>query len=278
ALPYPSVMTTENAILAASSADGESLLSGVAIEPEVLDLIAFLNKRGGEILLEGERTLRIQGKIGHHEIHHPIMPDRIEAASYGMAAIATGGDLWIEGANPTHLSAFLEPLQAVGGGVEIRQGGIRFFHQRPLEGSLSLTTGVHPGFLTDWQQPFAVFLTQVQGLSSLHETVYENRMGYVEEMQKRGANMTLSTECGESPCRFHDQHHLHHLTIEGSTPLHGGDVTIPDLRAGFAYLLAALISPEESRIGGLQHVDRGYSHLTSKLRSLGVDVERILPS
>jgi UDP-N-acetylglucosamine 1-carboxyvinyltransferase len=275
-LPYPSVMATENAILAACRAQGKTAIHGAAIEPEVIDLILFLQKLGVVIYVDVDRTIYVQETTTFYEVEHKVITDRIEAASFGMAAIATKGKVFVEGAQQEHLITFLNKLRQINGGFSVKENGIEFFYQGPLKGGLHLQTDVHPGFLTDWQQPFVVLLTQAHGSSVVHETVYENRFGYVDTLLEMGAHVERFTQClGDRPCRFASRNYEHSLIVKGPTPFEGKEIDIPDLRAGFAYVLAALLAPEESIIRGLPFLDRGYEHLEKKLQALGAHIERV---
>lgn len=275
-LPYPSVGATENAIMAATRAKGTTIIKNGAVEPEVIDLILFLQKLGAEISLDADRTIKIQGTQTFYETKHQVMPDRIEAASFGMAAIATKGSVFVEGACQAHMITFLNALRKIGGGFEVRDNGIAFFYDRPLRGGIQIETDVHPGFMTDWQQPFAVLLTQAEGISVIHETVYDNRFGYTKTLKEMGAEIEPFKQClGEKRCRFAGQNYHHSIIVKGKTPLAGKAITIPDLRAGFAYVMAALIASSESTISGLSFLDRGYENLVDKLQNLGASVNRI---
>lgn len=274
-LPYPSVGATENTILAACRAKGTTVITNAAIEPEVIDLILFLQKLGVHIHVDVNRTIVIHQTTKFYEVEHFVIPDRIEVASFGMAAIATKGRVFVRGARQEHLITFLNKLREINGGFNIKQEGIEFFYQGPLRGGLHLETDVHPGFLTDWQQPFVILLTQAIGSSVIHETVYENRFGYVQTLKDMGADVSLFTQClGGRSCRFASQNHAHSLVVKGPTTLKGKKIKIPDLRAGFAYVMAALISEEPSEISGIQFLDRGYEKLTEKLQRLGANIER----
>lgn len=275
-LPYPSVGATENTILAAPRAKGVTVLKNAAIEPEIIDLILFLQKLGVIISVDADRTIRIQQTTQFYEVEHTVISDRIEAASLGMAAISTKGRVFVEGAQHAHMITFLNKLREVGAGFDVKNNGIEFFYQGPLRGGLHIETDVHPGFMTDWQQPFVVLLTQTHGTSVIHETVYENRFGYTDTLKQMGADIELFTQClGGRSCRFASQNYHHNLIVKGPTPLCAKDIVIPDLRAGFAYVLAALIATDTSRIKGLHYLDRGYENLVYKLGSLGADIERI---
>jgi UDP-N-acetylglucosamine 1-carboxyvinyltransferase len=275
-LPYPSVGATENTILAATRAKGVTVIKNAAIEPEVIDLILFLQKLGAIISVDVDRTIRIQQAKCFYEVQHTVISDRIEAASLGIAAISTQGRVFIEGAQHVHMITMLNKLRELGGGFDVKNEGIEFYYKGPLKGGLHIETDVHPGFMTDWQQPFVVLLTQSQGTSVIHETVYENRFGYIETLKQMGADLELFTQClGGKECRFASHNHYHNLIVKGPTPLIPRDIEIPDLRAGFAYVLASLLAPGESNISNLSYLDRGYENLTKKLTLLGANITRI---
>lgn len=277
-LPYPSVGATENSILAAARAKGTTVIKNAAIGPEIIDLILFLQKMGVIISVDVDLTIRIQQTLQFYDVEHTVITDRIEAASLGMAAIATKGRVFVEGAEHLHMITFLNKLREVGAGFEVKKEGIEFFYAGPLKGGLHIETDVHPGFMTDWQQPFVVLLTQAQGNSVVHETVYENRFGYTETLKQMGADIELFTQClGNKECRFSSQNFYHSIIVRGPTALKGREIAIPDLRAGFAYVMAALIAPEQSTLSGLHYLDRGYEQLVQKLSSLGADISRTSP-
>ncbi len=272
-LKYPSVGATENAILAAVRARGETLIKNAAVEPEIIDLILFLQKLGAHIMVDTDRTIRIQHATEFYETEHTVLADRNEVTSYAMAAISTKGRIFIEGAEHLHLIAFLNKLRELGGGFCVKPNGIEFFYDRPLRGGLHLETDVHPGFMTDWQQPFAVLLTQAEGASVMHETVYENRFGYAHMLKQMGADIELFDQClGSRSCRFASQNHAHSAVVKGITPLHGADIAIPDLRAGFAYVMAAMLATDTSHISNVDFLERGYEDIVNKLSSLGADI------
>lgn len=275
-LPYPSVGATENTILAAVRAKGITVIKNAAIEPEILDLILFLQKLGVTIGLDVDRTIRIQQTNHFCEVEHVVITDRIEAASLGLAGISTKGRVLVEGAQHAHMITFLNKLREVNAGFEVKKEGIEFFYKGPLKGGVHIETDVHPGFMTDWQQPFVVLLTQSHGASVVHETVYENRFGYTQTLQLMGADIEAFTQClGGKECRFASQNFQHSIVIKGPTPLHSSDIAIPDLRAGFAYVMAALLAPDYSNISGIHYLDRGYEKVVEKLSQLGAEISRI---
>ena len=221
-LPYPSVGATENTILAAVTARGQTVIKNAAIEPEVVELILFLQKLGAIITLDVDRTISIHGTRRFYEVEHTVIPDRNEVASWAVAAVTSKGRVMVEGAQHLTMVTFLNKLREVGGGYAVKNEGIEFFYDGPLQGGIHLETDVHPGFMTDWQQPFVVLLTQATGSSVIHETVYENRFGYTETLREMGADISLFRQClGGKQCRFASQGHPHSVIIKGPTPLVG---------------------------------------------------------
>ena len=243
-LPFPSVGATEQTLLTAVRNDGITTLKGAAIEPEIMDLINVLQKMGAIISVDTDRTIRIEGVQTLSGYRHTALPDRIEAASWGAAALATHGDIYVRGA-----------------------------HQPDMT-TIALETAVHPGFMTDWQQPLVVALTQAEGLSIVHETVYENRFGFTSALRQMGANIQVYREClGGTPCRFGQKNYYHSAVISGPTPLHAADIVVPDLRGGFSHLIAALAASGTSTVSGIDVISRGYEHFIRKLRELDARVE-----
>ena len=227
--------------------------------------------------MDVDRTIRIEGTKTSCEVEHTVISDRIEAASFGMAAIATKGRVFVEGAQHLHMITFLNKLREIGGGFAVKKNGIEFFYQGGLKGGVHIETDVHPGFMTDWQQPYAVLLTQAQGTSVIHETVHDKRFGYTKTLQEMGADIELFKQClGPKSCRYAQQNYHHSIIVKGDTPLEGKKIAVPDLRAGFAYVMAALVASGESIItSGMVFLDRGYEKLVPKLQSLGAQINRI---
>ncbi|WBL18584.1 MULTISPECIES: UDP-N-acetylglucosamine 1-carboxyvinyltransferase [Citricoccus] len=272
-LPYPSVGATEQVLLTAVRAEGITELKGAAVEPEIHDLIHVLQKMGAIITVQTDRTIRIEGVKKLSGYNHLAIPDRNESASWASAALVTQGDIFVEGAMQRDLTAFLNVYRKIGGEFSVHDDGIRFWHGGDALNSLVLETDVHPGFMTDWQQPLVVALTQAQGVSIVHETVYENRFGFTDALVRMGASIQLHREClGSVPCRFGQRNFLHSAVISGPTKLHGADFDIPDLRGGFSHLVAALAAKGTSRATGIEIINRGYEKFMEKLEGLGADV------
>jgi UDP-N-acetylglucosamine 1-carboxyvinyltransferase len=270
-LPYPSVGATEQVLLTAVRAKGVTELKNAAIEPEIMDLIAILQKMGAVIWMEPNRTIFIEGVDKLHGYTHRAIFDRNEAASWASAALATDGDIFVEGAKQLDLMTFLNVFRKAGGGFDVHEDGIRFYRGGPLK-PVQVETDVHPGFMTDWQQPLIVALTQAEGVSVVHETVYENRLGFTEALVEMGADIVVHNDGLESLTRRVPRRKLEQAAvITGPTPLHGANVRVPDLRGGFSYLIAALTAEGTSRVTNLGIISRGYEHFFEKLEALGAD-------
>jgi UDP-N-acetylglucosamine 1-carboxyvinyltransferase len=275
-LAYPSVGATEQLLLTAVLAEGVTELRGGATEPEILDLVAVLQQMGAIISLETDRTYRIEGVDSLQGYHHVALPDRIEAASWAGAALATGGDITVLGARQLDLTTYLNYFRKVGGRFDVTDQGIRFWHPGGQLQAIAVETGVHPGFMTDWQQPFVVALTQATGLSIIHETVYEQRFGFTKALNRMGAQIQLYREClGGQECRFGRRNYEHSAVVSGPTALHATDIRVPDLRGGFSHLIAALAAKGRSSVAGIDLIDRGYEHFTQKLEALGAGFKRL---
>lgn len=273
-LPFPSVGATENLMMAAVLARGTTEIRNAAVEPEIVDLALLLQSMGAIIVQETDRTWVIQGVDALRPADHRVLNDRIEAASFAAAAIATRGEVYIRGADQLHLLTFLNWLRRAGGEFEVKADGIVFSGRNAKLRAFAAETAVHPGLMTDWQQPLVILLTQAEGMSVIHETVYENRFGYTEALNRMGANIQLFGEClGGSECRFRHLGHKHSAVIQGPTPLHGADIEIPDLRAGFSYLVAAALAKGRTRLTGVRYIERGYDRVVGKFRSLGLPIE-----
>ena len=252
------------------------LIQNAAIEPEVLELILYLQKLGANIVLDTDRVITIQGTRSFHPVEHILMSDRSEVAAFASLALATKGRIFVEGAEHCHLITLLNAVREVGGAFKVKSNGIEFFAENELSGGLHIETDVHPGFMTDWQQPFVVMLTQAQGSSIVHETVFEDRFAYVDTLKSMGAEITTFRQClGGRVCRFNDHSHPHSIIIRGKTPLYGASISIPDLKAGVAYLSAALVANGESTVTGLDFLTRGNERIIEKMQLLGADIRAI---
>lgn len=271
-LPYPSVGTTETALFAGVLAKGRTVIKNAAIEPEIIELIMMLQKMGAIIELGAGRHIEIIGVDKLHGCEHTVVADRMEAASFACMALATRGEIFCEGAVHRDMVTFLNAVRMLGGDYEVKENGILFRGAQHYKG-IQLETDTHPGFMTDWQQPFLVAMTQADGTSVIHETVYEDRFGYTETLKAMGADITLFDTClGEVDCRFKDNNHKHSVIIKGPTPLHATAIQLLDIRAGLACIIAALVAEGTSTLTGFEHLERGYEDLFGKLKAIGADI------
>jgi UDP-N-acetylglucosamine 1-carboxyvinyltransferase len=270
-LPYPSVGATEQVLLTAVRAKGTTELRNAAIEPEIMDLIAVLQKMGAIISYEPNRVIFIEGVDSLRGYDHRCIFDRNEAASWACAALATDGDIFVAGAKQQEMLTFLNVFRKAGGDFDIREDGIRFRRGGALK-PVMVETDVHPGFMTDWQQPLIVALTQAEGVSTVHETVYENRLGFTRALNQMGADIVVHPDGLASDDRRVRRRALEQAAvISGPTPLHGADVVVPDLRGGYSYVIAALAAEGESTVRNVDIIRRGYEKLFDKLSALGAD-------
>ncbi|HKC14624.1 MAG TPA: UDP-N-acetylglucosamine 1-carboxyvinyltransferase [Patescibacteria group bacterium] len=271
---------TEALIMTAVLAEGRTVLENAAQEPEVDELINFLNQMGAKIRRVRPRIVIIDGVEKLHGAKFRISPDRNEVVTFAIAAILTEGEIFIKKINKLGLLEFLDVLAIAGGGFEEKEDGIRFYYKGELNPT-KVTTFPYPGFMTDWQAPWSVLMTKAQGASIIHETVYENRFNYVEELQKMGGNFELYSPKVKNPDKVYnfnvtdDKNFSHAVKIYGPTKLHNGMVMVSDLRAGATLVLAALAAEGESVIFGLEHLDRGYEEFDKRLKKLGADIERV---
>lgn len=271
-LPYPSVGATEQVLLTSVLAQGQTELRNAAIEPEIVDLICILQKMGAIISIEPNRVILIEGVEELHGYEHRAIFDRNEAASWAAAALATKGDIFVGGVRQEEMMTFLNVYRKVGGSFEVRDDGIRFWHPGGPLNAVTIETDVHPGFMTDWQQPLVVALTQAEGSSTIHETVYENRFGFTDALNVMGADITVFADGLADPKRRVMRREFEQAAvISGPTPLTGADIVIPDLRGGFSHLIAALTATGETKVSNLGLISRGYENFIEKLRLLGAD-------
>lgn len=275
-LAFPSVGATENIVIAATLAKGETTIKNAAIEPEIMNLIAMLTGMGADIAIdEKERVINIKGVSKLHGTSIEVMPDRVEIASFAIAALATDGDVFIPSIHKSYIASFIEKLLEIGGNFKEEEGGIRFWGKKPYK-ALYLETNPHPGFLTDWQQPFCALLTQAEGVSIIHETLYDDRFAYTKDLVAMGASIEILEDCPEGrACRFKDKGYAHVARVTGPVHLVDGRLTVTDLRAGMAHIIAGLISEGETHIFGIDHIERGYECIDERLQLLGADIQRV---
>ena len=271
-LPYPSVGATEQVLLTAVLAEGQTELRNAAIEPEIIDLICILQKMGAIISMEPNRVIVIEGVPELRGYDHRAIFDRNEAASWAAAALATKGDIFMGGVRQEEMMTFLNVYRKVGGDFEVHDDGMRFWHPGGDLNPVTIETDVHPGFMTDWQQPLVVALTQANGVSTIHETVYENRFGFTDALNTMGANIVVHPDgLHDESRRVKRREFEQAAVITGPTPLTATDVVVPDLRGGFSHLIAAMIAEGESKITNIGIIARGYENFIEKLRLLGAD-------
>ena len=255
---FPSVGATENVMMAASCAEGQTILENPALEPEIVDLANYLNVMGAHIRGAGTNQIKIDGVPGLMAADYTIIPDRIEAGTYMVAAAMTGGDVFIENAISEHLKPVVAKLKEAGAQIEEDIAGIRVRADGKMK-AIDLKTLPYPGFPTDMQAQFMAMLAVAEGTSVVTETVFENRFMHVEELQRMGAAIRVDGRTA---------------TVEGGRPLTGAAVRATDLRAGAAMVLAGLVADGETRVGYIHHIDRGYDDLVAKLVALGADIRR----
>jgi len=253
------VTGTEDLLMAAAMADGESLFENCAREPEVMDLAALLNAMGAKIEGAGTSEIRVKGVSKLHGARHRINPDRIEAGTFLIAGAITGGDLNVDGCNPEHLGALLGKLEQCGVKLDIGKEHVRVHSGGSLH-AVDITTEEYPGFPTDMQAQFMALLTQAEGTSTVTENIFENRFMHVSELNRMGANISVS---GRS------------ATVRGKTTLQSAAVMCSDLRASAALVLGALVADGESILDRVYHMDRGYERMEEKLRAVGAQVRRM---
>lgn len=276
-LPYPSVGATETCLYLAVLAEGRTTISNAAIEPEVFELITMLRAMGAIIFTSSDRDIRVEGVKKLRGTRMKVMGDRIEVASWACLACASNGDITVHGIRPEILGNFLSYYRQVGGGFElVEASSIRFFREGTLRPAI-IETDVYPGFSTDWQQPFAILLSQADGISIIHETVHENRFGYLKALDTLGARTQLATQClGSVPCRYRESNFEHSAIIIGPTPFTAVEqIATPDLRAGLAYVIAAAVAKGTTRVTGVDMVERGYGDIVPRLAAMNLNIERV---
>jgi UDP-N-acetylglucosamine 1-carboxyvinyltransferase len=272
-LPYPSVGATESALLSAALAEGKSVIRGAATEPEVLELALFLQRMGARVELSPDRRIVIEGVPRLRGARTRLHGDRNEAFSYLVAGLLTGGQVRVVGCEQDRLVTAITTLMRMGASVEVDDHGMTASAPNGLRAA-AVQTDVHPGFMTDWQTPLMVLFTQAEGMSVLHETVYEDRFVYVPALQKMGGEIELFSTClGGPACRFHETSYLHSAVVRGGSTLRGADVDIPDVRAGFSSVIAAAAADGPSRLMGVHHLERGYHRPADQLQSLGLGLK-----
>jgi len=255
------VTGTEDILMAATLADGETVLENAAREPEVTDLAALLIAMGAKIEGAGTSTIKITGVSKLKGARHRINPDRIEAGTFLIAGAITGGDLNVDCCDPSHLGSLIAKLEAAGVRLDIGKDNIRVRSEgADALKAVDISTEEYPGFPTDMQAQFMALATQTEGTSTITENIFENRFMHVNELIRMGANITVSGRTA---------------TVRGRTPLQSAAVMCSDLRASAALVLAALVADGESILDRVYHMDRGYEHLEEKLRGVGAQIRRM---
>jgi UDP-N-acetylglucosamine 1-carboxyvinyltransferase len=258
-LDFPSVGATENIMMAATLAKGTTILENVAKEPEIVDLANFLNKMGANVRGAGTGTIRIEGVDRMYGVEHTIIPDRIEAGTFMVAAAITQGNVLVKGAVPEHLSSLIAKMEEMGVMIIEEEDGVRVIGPEKLK-AVDIKTMPHPGFPTDMQSQMMALLLRAQGTSMITETVFENRFMHVEEFRRMNADIKIE---GRS------------VILSGPSNLQGAEVSATDLRAAAALILTGLVADGMTRVTELKHLDRGYVNFHQKLAGLGADIERV---
>ena len=253
------VTGTEDLLMAATLAEGETVLQNCAREPEVADLADLLNKMGAKIEGAGTATIRVKGVSKLKGAKHRIIPDRIEAGTFIIAGAMTGGDLNIAGCDPLHLGALLSKLHEVGVKTRTTSDSVRVMGDNPFTAA-DITTEEHPGFPTDCQAQFMALATQAEGSSVITENIFENRFMHAQELVRMGANIKIEGR---------------RAVVRGKTPLSAAAVLASDLRASASLVLAALVADGETIIDRVYHIDRGYERIEEKLKDVGAQIKRI---
>lgn len=273
-LPYPSVGATETVLMTAVLAMGRTVLDNAATEPEVIELALFLQRMGARIEMRPNRRFIVDGVEQLSGAVHRLKGDRIEAFSYLVAGLITGGEVRVLGCSQDRLVTAISTLQGMGATFEITDSSVsaRSDKLRPA----AVQTDTHPGFMTDWQSPMVALFTQCQGMSVMYETVFENRFTYVPALKQMGAQIELySTPLGSGETRFVGSSTPCSVVVNGGAPLHGAEVVVPDIRGGFAYVLAAAAAEGTTTITGTHHLDRGYNRPIENFAEIGLQIERV---
>lgn len=273
-LPYPSVGATETILLTACLAEGQTVLDNGALEPEVIELALFLQRMGARIEMRPNRRYIIDGVDRMEGAAHHLKGDRIEAFSYLIAGLITGGEVRVHGCSQERLVTAISTLHRMGARFDITDSWVsaRADHLTPA----AVETDTHPGFMTDWQSPMVALLTQCNGLSVMYETVYENRFTYVPALNQMGAEIELyNTPLGSVSSRFVGSPYPCSAVVRGPSPLIGTQVVVPDIRGGFAYVLAAAAAEGSTLITNTHHLDRGYNRPIENFAGLGLDISRL---
>ncbi len=272
-LPFPSVGATETVLLTAVLAEGRTVLENSAVEPEVIELALFLQRMGARIELRPDRRFVIEGVDRMQGAEHRLDGDRIEAFSYLVAGLVTGGRVRVHGCAQGRLVTAISTLHRMGARFEITDDwlAVSAGQLRPAV----VQTDAHPGFMTDWQPPLVVLFSQCDGMSVVHETVYEDRFPYITALQEMGAEIELFDAClGGRDCRFNESTAMHSAVVRGPSPLRGAEINVPDIRGGFGYVIAAAAATGPSLLHDVHHLERGYHRPLEAFAQLGLNISR----
>ena len=269
---------TETMIMAATLAEGVTVLENAAEEHEIDDLIGLLNSMGAKIERVEKRKIVITGVERLHGTTYEIVSDSNELVTFAVLSLLTGGNILLENANMNNVDSFLLALKSAGGEYEEVDGKVRFYLKDGLVGT-EIMTAPEPGFKTDWQGPWAILMTQASGVSVIHETIYENRFGYVSELKKMGAHIEFFEPEVNDPKSLYNFNYeegtsyKQAIRIHGEQKLHNAVLTISDLRAGATVVIASLIAKGESVLFGIEHLERGYEKFAERLTALGAKIK-----
>jgi len=271
---------TETLIMAATLANGVTTLENAAAEHEIDDLISLLNSMGAKIERRDKRQIVITGVPKLHGTTYEIVSDSNEIVTFAVLSLLSGGNILLENANLNNVGIFLDKIKMAGGDYTEKDGKVRFFLRDELSAT-EITTSVEPGFKTDWQGPWAILMTQASETSTIHETIYENRFGYVSELKKMGAKISFFEPGVTDPANLYNfnydpsMHYMQAVKIKGPKKLHNAVLTVSDLRAGATLVMGALIASGESVVYGIEHIERGYEKFVERLQNVGADIKEV---
>jgi UDP-N-acetylglucosamine 1-carboxyvinyltransferase len=275
-LPYPSVGATETAIFLSVLSQGRSVIHGIAIEPEIMSLISFLQQCGAIIRHTGDREISIEGVSSLSGSEFTIFGDRLETAGWACLACAADTEIRVDGIEIENMRTFLGPFMMIGGGFRVvADNSILFYRKEKVLRSIFLETGPYPLFSTDYQPLISTLMMIAKGSSIIHETLFNKRLDYLYTLEKFGAEFTLDDHCYGNSCRFAHTNSDHSAIINGVDDLFAPSeiINADTLRSGFAYIIAASIAKGETNISGMNQMMRGYSDIRNKLRKLGVGID-----
>ena len=272
---------TEALVMAATLAEGKTILENAATEPEVDDLISFLNDMGAKVRRVEKRKIEIEGVSSLKGATHRVMPDRNEVVTFACYALGTKGEVEIEGVKVSDVSSFLKEVEETGGILKTGENSLTVSYGSELKPTF-VETKPHPGFMTDWQSLWVALMTQALGESIIHETTFENRFGYVENLKKMGAKIELFNPKVQNPEEVYNfkwdediEKLSHAVKVHGPTKLRGKTIEVADIRSGATLVFAALMAAGKSEISNIEHIERGYDDLEERLQRLGAKIQKI---